>query len=153
MSSLAPPPVAPTRAEPRERPNWVRPASAGLVVAGATAVLAVGDPNTTHIPLCPFRAVTGLDCPFCGSLRAVHSLAHLDVAGAASHNLLFAVAAPLLVVGWVAWVAASLGHPLRWPPPLPRPLPRAATVAFWVLVTAFGVARNVPALSWLASGA
>lgn len=151
MSSLAPPPPAPPQA-PARRAAWVSPVTTGLVVAGATVVLAVGDPNTTHIPLCPFRAVTGLDCPFCGSLRAVHSLAHGDVVSAASHNLLFTLAAPLLVVGWVAWLAASLGHPLRWPPPLPRPLPRAAAVAFWAAVAVFAVARNLPSLSWLASG-
>jgi hypothetical protein len=120
-----------------------------LVVAGATAVIAVGDPNTTHIPLCPFLAVTGLDCPFCGSLRAVHALAHGDVVSAASHNLLFTAAAPFLVVAWVTWLTASLGRPLRWPPPLPR----AAAVAFWAVVAVFAVARNVPSLSWLASGA
>lgn len=156
MSSLAPPPVAPPPAARRPggtRPAWVQPATTGAVVAAATVVLAVGDPNTTHVPLCPFNAITGLDCPFCGSLRAVHSLAHLDLVGAASHNLLFTVAAPLLVVAWVAWLASSLGHPLRWPPPVPRPLPRAAVVAFWVLVTAFGMARNLPSFSWLASGA
>ena len=152
MSRLAPPPVAPPRAT-ASRPAWLSPVTTGLVVAGATAVLAVGDPNTTHIPLCPFRAVTGLDCPFCGSLRAVHSLAHLDVASAASHNLLLTLAAPALVVGWLAWLAASLGHRLRWPPPLPRPLPRAAAVAFWTVVVLFGVARNLPAMAWLASGA
>jgi hypothetical protein len=82
----------------------------------------------------------------------VHSLAHVDVVSAASHNLLFTVAAPLLVLGWVAWLARSLGRPLRWPPPLPRPLPRVAAVAFWVAIAVFGVARNVPSLSWLASG-
>ncbi len=115
----------------------------------------MGNPNTTHIPLCPFRAVTGLDCPFCGSLRAVHSLAHVDVVGAASHNLLFTLAAPLAWwLGWVAW-----GWPRRsatrceWPPPLPRPpATRRRAVAFWTVVAAFGVARNLPSLSWLASG-
>ncbi|MBX3283731.1 MAG: DUF2752 domain-containing protein [Actinobacteria bacterium] len=142
------------------RPPWVRPAATGAGVAAATLVLAVGDPNTTHVPLCPLHALTGLDCPFCGSLRAVHALAHLDVASAASHNLLFTLAAPLLVAGWVVWMAASLGHPvgarLGWSPrrePGPRPLPRSATWAFWLVVVAFGVARNLPALGWLASGA
>lgn len=153
MSSLAPPPVAPARAHTGEGRAWVQPATTGVVVAAATVVLAVGDPNTTHVPLCPFNAITGLDCPFCGSLRAVHSFTHLDLAGAASHNLLFTLAVPLLVAGWVAWMAASLGRPLRWPPPVPRPLPRVAVVAFWVLVAGFGVARNLPSWSWLASGA
>ena len=147
MSSLAPPPPAPAAAR-AARPAWVRPASTGAVVAAATVVLAVGDPNTTHVPLCPLKAITGLDCPFCGSLRAVHSLAHLDLAGAASHNLLFTLAAPVLVVAWVAWLATSLGHPPRWR----RPLPRGATVAFWVVVAVFGVARNLPAFAWFASG-
>ncbi len=127
----------------------MQPVTTGALVAGATVILAVGDPNTTHVPLCPFRAITGLDCPFCGSLRAVHSLAHLDLADALSHNLLFTLAAPLLVLAWVAWLATSLGRPLAWR----RPLPRGATAAVWALVIAFGVLRNVPAFAWLGSGA
>lgn len=136
---------------PRVRAAWHRPALVGAQVAAATAVLAVGNPNTTHLPLCPLKAVTGLDCPFCGSLRAVHALAHLHPGEAASHNLLFTLAAPVLVVSWALWLARSvrpLGRP-PWRPVLPRP----AVVAFCFTAAAFMVARNLPRFAWLGSDA
>ena len=48
----------------------------------AAAALALGllyvyDPAATAwFPSCPFRALTGLLCPLCGSLRAAHTLLH-----------------------------------------------------------------------------
>ena len=30
-------------------------------------------------PKCPFKVLTGLDCPGCGSQRAIHSLLHWDI--------------------------------------------------------------------------
>ena len=140
-SSLAPP------------PGWVakrdrtEPITVGIAAVLGTGVLAVVNPNTTHVPLCPLKAVTGLDCPFCGSLRAVHSLTRFDVAGAASHNLLFTVLAPALVVGWAIWLLRSLGRPV-----LPRwQLPAATNVVFLVVAITFAVLRNLPAFAWFAS--
>ena len=49
---------------------------------------------------CPWRTLTGLDCPFCGATRAAASLAHGDVVGALDHNALFVlVILPLAVAG------------------------------------------------------
>ena len=132
-------------------PAWRAPALVGLGVAAATAALAVVNPNTTQVPLCPLHAVTGFDCPFCGSLRAVHALAHQQLAEAASHNLLFTLAAPFLVSGWLLWLRASLRHPNSALSP-PR-VPRGVVAALISLTAVFFVARNLPALSWLASSA
>ena len=127
----------------------------GAAVLAATAVLAVGNPNTTHVPLCPLKAVTGLDCPLCGSLRAVHALTRGDVAGAANHNLLFTVSAPFLVLAWAWWLLDSLD---QRPPgtPLVEAYRRHATLLRWVAVAVlvtFAVARNLPSMSWLGSTA
>lgn len=132
------------------------PAWRSLVLLGAgalagTVVLAVGNPNTTHVPLCPLRAVTGLDCPFCGCLRAVHSLAHLHLGEAANHNLLFTLAVPFLVTGWALWLWRSVRDPST---ATAQPhLPRRLTLALVGLTAAFFVARNVPGLAWLGSTA
>lgn len=131
-------------------PAWRTPAFVGALAAAGTAVLAIGDPNTTRVPLCPLKGLTGLDCPLCGSLRAVHSLAHLDVAGAADHNVVFTVAAPFLVAAWAWWLAGSLG----WVRPLPSDrLPGTARVVAVIGLLAFAVVRNLPAFSWLDSTA
>jgi hypothetical protein len=95
--------------------------------------------------VCPLYALTGLYCPLCGGLRATHGLARLDLAEAWSHNPLWTVAAPLLVLTWASWVWR------RWRGRPGRPVPAAAVVALVVVLVAFTVARNVPAWSpWLA---
>jgi hypothetical protein len=71
------------------------------VAAGAVAALAVAN---LHVPgrpatLCPFRAFTGLPCPFCGGTTAAVKLGHFDLLGALRAN-------PVIVLG--AIVIATL---------------------------------------------
>ncbi|HEX2578497.1 MAG TPA: DUF2752 domain-containing protein, partial [Aquihabitans sp.] len=124
------------------------PLVAGALATAGTAALAVVDPTATHVPLCPLQALTGLDCPFCGSLRAVHALTRGDVGAALDHNVLFTAAVPVLVVGWALWAWRSVREPGARPPALPRPVVGLALA----LAVAFTVARNLPAFAWLASG-
>lgn len=132
-----------------------------LLVGGAvllgTAYVGLVDPNQPgHYPLCPTKALTGLDCPFCGGLRSVHALAHGDVAGALSHNALVVLLAVPALVLWVRWLRrAWTGEPPR--PVSERLSPGASRALLWTataVVLAFTVARNidtVPALAWLGS--
>lgn len=147
MSSLAPPPAAPTMTHAETRP-WSAPVISGALAVAGTIVLGLGNPNTTKITVCPL-AMVGIDCPFCGSLRAVHSLTRLDVAGALDHNAFFTVLVPALIVSWVIWLLRSLGRPvlLRWH------LPSATLTVLTVVGIAFALLRNVPAFAWLGSGA
>ncbi|MFL6161711.1 MAG: DUF2752 domain-containing protein [Jatrophihabitantaceae bacterium] len=117
----------------------VRPA----VVAGllAAAVLEWVNPNTTHVPLCPLHAMTGLWCPLCGSLRAGFALLHGQLGTAAHDNLLFVVGLPLLMLLW----ARSVVHGGT-----DRLLPRWAYWSVVAIGLAYGVLRNLPAGSWLA---
>jgi hypothetical protein len=56
----------------------------GLAVA---TVLFFCDPAQVPIyPVCLFHRVTGLDCPGCGSLRALHELLHGNLAAAVHFN-------------------------------------------------------------------
>jgi hypothetical protein len=120
------------------------------VLAGGVAavvVVATSDPEEPgHYPTCPFLSVTGWWCPGCGSLRAVHALAHGDIGTAIDRNVLTVLAVPALVLAWVAWLRRTVtGRPRsRWAAP-PAALwgLLATVVAFWVL-------RNVPVGSWLA---
>lgn len=134
-------------------PLRLRQRLAGPVVAGAAAAAAAGfflvvDPNQPgHLPGCPFRALTGWDCPGCGSMRALHSLVHADVAAALDHNLLTTLAVPVLLLGWLAWLRRSV-------------VGRAATFvldgrvvqAVAVLFVVFAVVRNLPGVPFLGSG-
>lgn len=120
------------------------PLAWGAAAAAGTLALAVRDP---HVPgswgICP-TALLGLDCPACGSLRAVHDLTRGEWVAAASSNLLLVLAAPVALVLWARWlVLARAGAPAALRPPV---------WLWWVLgavVTVFTVLRNLPG-SWLA---
>ena len=119
----------------------------GAAVVAATAAIAVLDPVGHHVPLCPFHSLTGLDCPACGGLRAVFSLSRGDVGAAASHHLLFTVAVPFLIVGWLAWTFRVFARPNE----MPRTFPRWSGAVGLAVVIAFTVVRNVPTFAWLGS--
>lgn len=122
----------------------------GAAALGACALLVARDPNATgSYGLCPFRAVTGLDCPGCGLLRGTAALLHGDVARALDHNLLLPVILLALVVAYGRWALRALGRARS-----PRPLPLAAGWVAATVMTVFWVARLVAGPgSWLASGA
>jgi hypothetical protein len=128
---------------------WSGPVTVGALAVVGTAVLAVVDPSARNVPLCPLKAITGLDCPFCGSLRAVHALTQLDVTTALDHNAVFTLSVPLLVAGWVIWFVTSRGvtAPGWW-----RSTP-ALRIGLGAFMLTFAVVRNLPAFSWLASTA
>ena len=134
--------------------GWAWPAAAGPIAAGAAAlaactVLAVVDPNEPgHYPTCPFKAVTGLDCPGCGSMRAVHALTRGDIVRAADLNIVLVALIPLALWSWVGWLARALGSR-----PVPRGLPEWGIRAIPVALVAFWVLRNVPVAPLSALGA
>ena len=128
----------------------LEPLVAGGVVAGLTVALHVRDPHTQGSwGFCPFKALTGLDCPGCGGLRAVNDLGNLELASAASSNLLFVLAVPLLVALWLAWARRAWrgGGPVG--PPTRHRLLLGQVVL--LLTAVFTVVRNLPFGGWLAA--
>lgn len=120
----------------------------GAVAVGSVGVLAVRDPNATgSYGFCPFRALTGWDCPFCGGLRGTYALLHGDVPAALDHNILLpGLLVAIAVIGWRWW----RGSMPSWPT-------ASRGTRFWVvapivLLCVFWVARNLPMLSYLRSG-
>jgi hypothetical protein len=81
----------------------------GSGAAGA-AWLLVQDPHEPgHLfPRCPFRAVTGLQCPACGGTRVAYDLVHLDVAAAWRDNALLVLVAPVAAFLVTRWALAGL---------------------------------------------
>lgn len=113
-----------------------------LLALGALTLLGLVvkvDPNRglPLLPPCPVRALTGIECPGCGGLRACWSLLHGDMAGAWASNPLIFVIVPALAVGLVVWVKAALTDTAV--PRLPRPIVWCvlALTALWV------IARNM----------
>ncbi len=84
------------------------PVAAAAATAGAWVAVAVLDPGDSGPSLCPWRTITGLDCPFCGATRAAACLAHGQVVPALDHNaLLVLVVLPLALVAWLGWTARA----------------------------------------------
>jgi hypothetical protein len=126
-----------------ERVGWPFRGTAILIFVAsvflATLVWSIGDRPPGWYPPCVLHALTGLNCPGCGSSRAVHAFMHGEWLIALHDNALFALALPLLS----AWSVVALWRALRRnQPPLELPLGMARIV---LLVTiAFVVARNLP---------
>ena len=114
-------------------------------VAGLVVIAAV-DPNEPgHYPVCPFLAVSGLYCPGCGTLRALHALTHGDLAAGFARNPMTMLAVPFLLYVWAAWVGREVRGTVR--------TTMAPAWWLWALaggVTVFWVLRNVPGFGWLA---
>ncbi|CAN5441767.1 DUF2752 domain-containing protein [soil metagenome] len=74
----------------------------GALFAGALTYVGLVDPHRAGslFPACPFKLVTGWDCPACGGLRMTHDLLHGDVAAAVVDNVFLLVGLPALL----AWV-------------------------------------------------
>ena len=117
--------------------HWWLTAGIGAV---ALAVLYWFDPSRYHFyPLCLFHSITGLFCPGCGALRALHQLTRGHVAAAFHLN-------PLLLV-WLpffCWYAAARGLRQVRGQPNAGPLHRAWVWVFIGSTLVFGVLRNLP---------
>lgn len=100
------------------------------------------DPTTPGgiLPVCPTTALLGVDCPFCGGLRALSSLLHADVLAALHFN---AFALVLLLAGlWV--VAAGVRGAWTGRPELQRAQLRLLLPPLYVLAAVWFVVRLLP---------
>lgn len=100
------------------------------------------DPATgLAFPKCPFKTLTGLECPGCGSQRAVHHLLHLNLWAAMKENLLMVVSIPYIVVG----LAIDFGGTKSFKAQRIRSKYFGSTAAITVLVTIiiFWIVRNI----------
>lgn len=122
-----------------------------VLVAGglglATVALHLRDPHTEGSwGICPTAAL-GFSCPGCGGLRAVNDLTHLRVLDAASSNLVFVLALPLIAYAFVRWTYGRwTGRPWE---PSDRSL-KLGSITLIVVLVVFAALRNMPAGSWLA---
>lgn len=127
-------PPAPSAARP-----WLPPLVVGAGLSVACLAVAFSDGDVSILPPCPFRAMTGLDCPGCGMSRAARALlrGHLD--SALSYNVLLVVAVPFITYLYLRWAASTVGIEL----PAIRLGSRAGT-ALVGLLAVFAVVRNLP---------
>lgn len=136
------PTVSADHGQPSRLSGLRAPLGAAAAVAFASAALRLRDPHQHGSwGLCPFKALTGWNCPGCGGLRAVNDLTHGRLDAAVHSNLLFVGLLPLILIGWAFWVR----H--RWTSTEPMPSPASARYLGYVLAAVaigFTVVRNTP---------
>lgn len=115
-------------------PRYVAAGSA-VLLAGALAYVGLADPHSPDsvYPQCPFKILTGWNCPACGGLRMTHDLLHGHLMAGVYDNAFLLVLIPLLA-GWIL-VRRFSGR--SW-------LPIPTTVTLLVAATAWTVVRNLP---------
>jgi Protein of unknown function (DUF2752) len=97
-------------------------------------------PANQFFPKCPFRLVTGLQCPGCGSTRAFYQLLHLHPIAAFKFNPLIMLTLPFLIYGFLGFTKSAItGKPYRrlFVPPI-------YLWAWLVLMIFFWIFRNTP---------
>ena len=107
----------------------------GALVGGGLAYVGLADPHSADFvfPACPFKLLTGWNCPACGGLRMTHDVLHGDLAGAVVDNVFLLVGLPVLL----AWIL------VRWRTERPiMMMPAIAVIA--VLAITWTVVRNLP---------
>lgn len=113
-------------------------AGAGLVCAAVW----FGDPTTPGgpLPVCPTKALLGIDCPGCGSMRMLYSVMHGDLLAAVKFNALAVLALVLLVFAFATWTYGRVIGRRMWS----WQQYRWSALVTMMLVLVWFVVRNLP---------
>ncbi|MFN8033359.1 MAG: DUF2752 domain-containing protein [Mycobacterium sp.] len=108
----------------------------GALGVGALAYVGLVDPHRpgSLFPACPFKLLTGWNCPACGGLRMTHDLLHGDLAAAVVDNAFLLIGLPALAL----WALLRVTRHQRV-----FTLPAIIVIA--VAAIAWTVIRNLPA--------
>ena len=119
-----------------------------LLMLALGALYFVVDPAASVLmPKCPFRLLTGLDCPACGGQRALHSLLHGNFIRAILYNPFALYSIPyFLSVAYTTFSRDRVAQRLR-----PIVQGRVAVMIYVVLFCLWWVVRNTPL--WLDAAA
>ncbi|ORB86953.1 hypothetical protein B1987_27870 [Mycobacterium kansasii] len=122
----------------RRRRHRYGVAGSAVLFVGALGYIGLVDPHRgdSLYPHCPFKLLTGWNCPACGGLRMTHDLLHGQVVAAINDNvfLLFLLTGIPILAGW------SLLRRRHGRSVLPQPLIMTLAVA----TVAWTVLRNLP---------
>lgn len=121
--------------------NSRAPLLAAVLAIVGIALVAVVDPHEPgRYPPCPWHALTGLWCPGCGGLRAMHDLATGNPLAAVGSNALAVALIPVVALLWWGWLRQRWRAGTGGPPTLSL----RATLALAAVALIFTVVRNLP---------
>lgn len=110
-----------------------------IIVSAITLYLF--EPSSSSIyPPSPFRALTGLYCPGCGTLRGLHQLLHGNFRAALGFNPLMLLSLPYLIYSYVRYsLPAFTNYKVR-------PLFIQPNWIWWIvkITLAYWILRNIP---------
>ena len=112
-----------------------------LLAIVSAAVIYIFDPRVPGLyPVCPFFGFTGYHCVGCGTLRALHSILHADIAGALGYNALAVMVFPFIAYSYISGASRAF---------VGRSLPGVFIRHQWIwtllaVVIAFWIIRNLP---------
>ncbi len=110
----------------------------GAPVAVAAFYFIFDPASAWWMPRCPLKAMTGLQCPGCGSQRLLHALLHGDLQGAWQANALLLLSIPGIVfLGWLELRRER--HPRLYARIYRTPF----IIAVGVVLAGWGVIRNI----------
>lgn len=114
---------------------WV--AGSAALGAAALAYVATVDPHRPGamfpFSFCPFKVITGWDCPACGGLRMTHDVLHGNFPAAVHDNVFLLIGLPLLALWSV--IRLRRGRPV---------VTTAMLVVIVVATLGWTVVRNLP---------
>lgn len=114
-----------------------------LAAAGLSVLKIVNPANSNYFPICPFHALTGLNCPGCGATRGIHALLNGDILTALHFNAMLVIFVP--IAGYILFKLLSIGFRGRSfsIPQNPR-IMLFSLVSLLILLIGFGIVRNLP---------
>lgn len=114
-------------------------AGSGVLLAGALGYIGLVDPHNTNsvYPRCPFKLLTGWNCPFCGGLRMTHDLLHGALVASVNDNIFLLAGIPMLA----AWILIRRRY-RKSALTIPALLTISAAAIAWMVL------RNLPGFPW-----
>src|SRR5215212_11112474 len=111
-----------------------------LLIAGAAYLFIFEPGKSGFFPPCPFRLLTGLQCPGCGSTRALHQIVHGNFEAAFMLNPLLIVGLPFMLFAFLRYSAIVMqgGVPRR------NALPAPYLYLMFFVIVSFWIFRNTP---------
>ncbi|MBN1767488.1 MAG: DUF2752 domain-containing protein [Prolixibacteraceae bacterium] len=78
------------------------------ILAVLVVIYTKSNPDDSHFfPKCPFKLITGYECPGCGSQRAVHHLLNMKIGSAIQANALLVFSIPYIIILFFAELLES----------------------------------------------
>ena len=97
--------------------------------------------GNSYFPKCPFKLLTGYECPGCGSQRAIHYLLNLELVHAMRENILLVISIPYILTGLVIdSIKSPSERILKW---RKRLFGQNAIIVILVLIVGFWILRNI----------